>query len=165
MSSSRLDILGWLFDSYPMPDGIVVWLIDRNGIKYKAVYPFQPVFYMSLNAGEEKTLAQSERKLPITVNPAKVKKRELYSGGNVLVTEIAVRNPLLYQKAVRVLSEQFKFYQFFNADIKPTQMFYYTTQLFPLAYGSYTIENGFLKTWTLHDAFDAENYEVPDMTK
>jgi DNA polymerase-2 len=165
MNSSKLDILGWLFDSYPMPDGIVVWLVDRNGVKYKTMYPFHPVFYMSLNAGEEKMLAQSERKLPIVVNPKKVKKRELYSGNDVLVTEIEVRNPLLYQKAVRVLSEQFKFYQFFNADIKPTQMFYYTTQLFPLAYGSYIIENGFLKSWTLHDAFDAEKYEVPDLTK
>jgi DNA polymerase elongation subunit (family B) len=88
----------------------------------------------------------------------------LYSGKEIPVTEIAVRNPLEYSRAVRTLSEQFKFYQFYNADIKPAQMFYYTTQLFPLAYGTYTLLNDCLHSWALDDAFDADGYKTPDLT-
>jgi DNA polymerase elongation subunit (family B) len=164
MNSGRCDIAGWLFDAYPAPDGIVVWLIDRNGLKQKALYPFCPKLYMTLGGEEERLLARMEQKLPMTVTPQKVRKRELYSGEERAVTEITVRNPLEYQTVVRKLSEQFKFYQFYNADIKPVQMFYYTTQLFPLAYGDYVVEDGFLISWQLHDTSDAEQYELPDLT-
>lgn len=159
-----MTIRGWFFDAYPTRDGITVWLVDGKGMKYKLQYPFRPSFYVNLSGDEEKFLQSIRPQLPCIVSLQRIEKRELYSSTRVKVLEVSVHNPLLLQKTVRALSQHFNFYKFYGADIKAVQLFYYTTQLFPLAYGDYESENGILQRWQLYDRSDAEEYPLPDLS-
>ncbi|MHB1050303.1 MAG: DNA polymerase domain-containing protein, partial [Bacteroidota bacterium] len=51
-----------------------------------------------------------------------------------------------------------------GADIKVMQLFYYTTQLFPLAYGEYETDGGRLMRWNLLDSFGSDRYSVPELS-
>ena len=41
-------ITGWLFDLYPSREGITLWLVDRDGAKYRCHDGFDPWFYMHI---------------------------------------------------------------------------------------------------------------------
>jgi len=157
-------ITGWLFDAYATENGITIWLIDERGKKHKVHYAFQPAFYINLNKDEEKFLQSVRKQLLCNISLCRVEKKELYSQTVINVLEVSVHNPMMFQKVVHALTKYFNFYKFYGADIKVIQLFYYVTQLFPLAFGEYEIENGELKQWDLHDTNGAEDYKVPDLS-
>ncbi len=157
-------INGWLFDAYATEHGIAVWLIDREGKKHHVRYPFQPMFYMNLTKDEEKFLHSIRKQLPSEISLRRVEKRDLYSHVIISVLEISVHNPMMFQKTVFALSKHFNFYKFYGADIKVMQLFYYVTQLFPLAFGEYEIEENILVRWNLLEKYDDIKYSVPDLS-
>lgn len=159
-----MTLQGWLFDAYTNDTGMTVWIIDADGKRHKTVFTFAPCFYLKLSEKEAETLRDLLLHLPYHVTAVPAVKRDLLSNREVDVYAVHVHNPNLFQKTVRTLSKHFTFYQFYNADIKAVQMFYYTTELFPLAYGEYTIENGVLKSWNLLERKDAETYHIPPLT-
>ncbi|MEW5800216.1 MAG: DNA polymerase domain-containing protein [Bacteroidota bacterium] len=159
-----MTMTGWLFDAYPTEKGITVWFIDTHGKKYKTQYPFRPMFYAHLTKDEEKFLQSIRKQLPSEISLCRVEKREMYSRAMINVLEVAVHNPMMLHKVVYAMTKHFNFYKFYGADIKAVQLFYYTTQLFPLAYGTYEIEKGVLKHWALSDTNGAEDYPLPDFS-
>lgn len=159
-----MTLQGWLFDAYANESGMTVWIIDADGRRYKTLFPFAPCFYLQLTDKEASGLGELLQRLPYQVTVNETTKKDLLSYRDVDVRAIHVHNPHMFQKSVRALSKHFKFYQFYNADIKAVQMFYYTTQLFPLAYGEYTIENGILQSWNLLERMETEHYQVPPLT-
>ncbi|MCK9410264.1 MAG: hypothetical protein M0R68_14145, partial [Bacteroidetes bacterium] len=144
--------------------GMTVWIIDADGNRHRTDYPFAPCFYLQLSVQESVTLNELLLRLPYVATMTRTTKKDLLSNRDVDVFAVHVHNPNLFQKTVRILSKHFKFYQFYNADIKAVQMFYYTTELFPLAYGEYTIENGVLRSWNLLERLETEHYSIPPLT-
>ncbi|KAB2922009.1 MAG: hypothetical protein F9K22_12640 [Bacteroidetes bacterium] len=159
-----MTVTGWLFDAYATEHGATVWLIDVDGRRHRLRYPFRPAFYMNLTKDEERFLHSVRGRLPGEVALRRVSKRQLYSRAAVEVLEVSVQNPLLFQRTVHALSKHFNFYKFYGADIKAMQLFYYTTRLFPLAYGEYETEGETLTRWTLLDEPGSDRYDVPDLT-
>jgi DNA polymerase elongation subunit (family B) len=159
-----MTLQGWLFDAYVNDNGMTVWIIDADGKRHKTVYPFAPCLYLKLSDAESETLRDILLHLPYHATMSRAVKKDLLSNKDVEVYAVHVHNPNLFQKTVRTLSKHFKFYQFYNADIKAVQMFYYTTELFPLAYAEYTIENGVLKSWNLLERKETETYNIPPLT-
>ncbi len=159
-----MKITGWLFDAYATEKGVTVWIIDADGRKYKTHYHFRPLFYLNLSNDEEHFLQSMRKELPSEISLCRVEKRDLYSRMTIRVLEVSVHNPLMFQKTVYALSKHFNFYKFYGADIKVMQLFYYITQLFPLAFGEYEIENDMLVKWSLRDSFDAIDYTVPEFS-
>jgi DNA polymerase elongation subunit (family B) len=157
-------ITGWLFDAYATEKGITVWIVDGEGKKYKTYYHFRPVFYVNLTKDEERFLHSMRKELPSEISLCRVERRDLYSRVMMPVLEVSVHNPLIFQKIVYTLLKHFNFYKFYGADIKVMQLFYYITQLFPLAFGEYEIENDVLTKWLLRDSFDAIQYTVPELS-
>ncbi|HLP17190.1 MAG TPA: DNA polymerase domain-containing protein [Bacteroidota bacterium] len=159
-----MTVSGWLFDAYPTQTGVTVWIIDADGCMHKAQYRFAPSFYAVLTPREEETIRRALEKLPCRILPEKARKKELYSGADISLTEIQVSDPLKFQSVVYTVARFVKFYQLYNADVKAAQMFFYTTQLFPLAFGDFTIVDGWLAAWELFDAYDADRYTVPELS-
>lgn len=159
-----MTIRGWLFDAYVNDAGMTVWFIDTEGRKFRTVHPFAPCFYLQMNGAPPSALREQLQRLPYATTMQTAVKRDLLSGAEVEVQAVHVHNPNLFQKSVRALSRHFAFYQFYNADIKAVQMFYYSTGLFPLAYGEYEVENGVLRSWEVLDRKEAEQYSLPPLT-
>jgi DNA polymerase elongation subunit (family B) len=159
-----MTITGWLFDAYATQYGITVWIVDGDGVKHQLQYNFRPIFYVHLTKDEEHFLDSLRKGLPSEISLCRVERRDLYSRVMIPVLEVSVHNPLMFQKVVYAFSKHFNFYKFYGADIKVMQLFYYITQLFPLAYGEYEVENTMLKRWSLLDRFDAITYTVPELS-
>lgn len=162
--SSTTEITGWLFDVYPSTEGMTVWLIDTAGRKHRCTSTFLPSFFLALNEAEQKRarLLALRSPVPLTISPTT--RRELYSNDSLDVLEVFVHIPSRFREAVGYFERFFPHFVFFNSDLLPAQLFLYHTQLFPLAFGEYYIENGILRSWTLRDTPHACDYTLPPLS-
>jgi len=155
-------LTGWLFECYPSDTGMVIWLIDREGVKYRCHHPFLPSFFLHLSDADRRRLAVLAGRSPVPVTFAITQRAEIYSGETWDVAEVTVLTPTHFREAVRYFEQFFPHFAFFNSDILPQQLFLYHTGLFPLALGDYEIDDcGTLAGWTLHDSCAAITYELP----
>lgn len=157
-------VSGWLFDVYPAPNGMVVWLIDREGRKYQCTAPFIPALFLHLRPQDVKrvTMLAARCDTPLTVTPTT--RRELYSGESWDVVQISVHDPTRFSSVVRFFEQFFPHFAFFDSDLLVPQLFLYETGLFPLAYGEYSIDHrDHLAAWTINDRNEAMEYEIPPL--
>lgn len=152
----------WLFECYPSSDGMVVWLIDREGVKYRCHHPFLPSFFLHLSDADRRRLAVLAGRSPVPVSFTIAQRAEIYSGETWDVAEMTVLTPTHFRETVRYFEQFFPHFAFFNSDILPQQLFLYHTGLFPLALGEYNIDDeGVLIDWSLQDSCAAITYELP----
>ncbi len=158
-------VRGWLFDLYPAPGGIVVWVIDESGRHLRGYAPFVPSFFMHIDEGSRPQVEAAAKKLRCRVADGWVEKKELYSNRYLKVVRVEVPDTLHFREIVRRFESQFPYYVFFNSDLLPVQTFLFETDLFPLAYGVYTFdESGRLAGVELEDESSAVDYTVPPVT-
>ena len=158
-------IAGWLFDLYPSLQGITLWLADREGNKHRCHAPFIPSFYMHVTDNDAGRVAALTRAFPFRVTLDRVQQREIYSNEEWDVIRVSVHDTLHLKTAVRRLERHFPHFVFFNSDIPVQQLFLYSTGLFPLAYGEYSLdEKNTLTGWQLADTYDAMEYTMPELT-
>jgi DNA polymerase-2 len=156
---------GWLFDVYPLPGGIRLWIIDTSGEKHAAFAPFAPSFFMHIPRSDEQRVAALVNSFPCRVTLDWVVRRELYSNEEWTVLRVQVHDPLRLKEVVRRLEHHFPHFVFFNSDIPPQQIYLYDTGLFPLAYGEYVLAaDGTLRAVHLADRRDAIEYSMPPLT-
>jgi DNA polymerase II len=127
-----MQISGWLFDAYPNPKGMTVWILDETGNMQYCVHPYQPAFYLSGNFSRLKLSQDWFQKLKIPLQAEIVEKREFYSNDIVPVLEVKVTNPLHYVLLVRKVLRLAERLEPCTCDIPLPQLFFYTSNLFPL---------------------------------
>jgi DNA polymerase II len=139
---------GWIFDVYPTPRGLTIWIIDLSGRSLNFFYPFQPSFFLH---GTERTLKNAVQWIErqhIPVQCEVVQKREFYTNDWISVVSVRTLNPLHYTPLVQALLRQssvpgegprkfpstdFREVEIYNCDIPLPQLFFYESELFPLA--------------------------------
>jgi DNA polymerase-2 len=165
IKNSPRTIRGWLFDLYPTPEGITLWLVDEDGNKHCCRDRFTPAFYLHLRPHEAERVKALGRRYHLPISLDHDRKTELYTGQTLDVLKVNVHQPTRLQETVWTLERFFPHFAFFNSDIPAAQMYLYHTRLFPLAYGEYTVdENGWLTGFLIDDKFDAVQYRCPELT-
>ena len=158
-------LTGWLFDVYPSPDGVTLWLIDQNGDKHCCHRSFTPSFFLHLSEPDCKRAEVLGLRCPVPVSFNRTSRRDLFSGDWWDMLEVCVRSPERFKEVVWYYERFFPHFAFFNSDILVAQLFLYETQLFALAFGDYTLdERGELTGWILRDSRDSVDYKLPPMT-
>ncbi len=158
-------ITGWLFDAYPVPGGIVVWFIDGDGAKHRLLYPFAPSFFLHLDNSQQRRAMEMAGGAPSRLSFRRTERTEIYSGDPLPVLEVVVHDPTRLKRVVAFYERFFPHFAFYNSDILPEQLFFYATDLFPLAYGDYTCNGRHeLTGWTLHDDRTAVEYTTPPLS-
>jgi len=160
---STQTITGWLFDVYPSSEGLTLWLIDREGVKYRCHASFIPSFFMHVSDADAAKVATLVRAFPFRVSLDRAVQREIYSDEEWNVLRVSVHDTLQLKTVVRRLERQFPHFVFFNSDISVQQLYLYSTGLFPLAWGEYRLEDDVLTGWTLTDAREATEYTMPPL--
>ncbi len=156
-------ITGWLFDVYPSSKGITVWLIDRSGAKHCASIPFTPWFFMRVGNEEARRAAEITKSFSFPVTYTQEIQRDIYSNQECDVLRVNVHDTTQLRNVVWRLERHFPHFVFFNSDIPSQQIFFYSTGLFPLAFGEYSILNGRLIEWKLEDKIDSITYSIPPL--
>jgi DNA polymerase-2 len=158
-------ITGWLFDVYPSPQGISIWLVDRVGVKHRCYARFIPSFFMHVREEDTRRVAALVQRFSCRVTLDRATRRELYSNEEWDVLRICVYDTLQLKKVVQRLEHHFPHFVFFNSDIPAQQLYLYATGLFPLAFGEYYLgEDNELVNWRLSNRFDATEYTMPELT-
>ena len=158
-------LASWLFDCYPSPQGITLWLIDQNGDKHRSFYKFTPSFFLHLNLSDARRAENLAAQCPVPVTITRTVKTEIYSGDALDVLEVHVHDPMQFRDVVWYYERYFPHFAFFNSDILVAQLFLYATKLFPLAFGDYDIDDqSALVGWTLNDSREATDYQLPPLS-
>lgn len=165
MEDEGMSITGWLFDLYPSPRGITLWLIDGEGNKHCCWDDFHPSFFLSLNASDMRRAEMLARLCPTPLTTQRTERTELYSGDPWNVLQVCVHDTMQWREAVWYFEKFFPHFAFFNSDIPVAQLYLYRAQLFPLAFGDYRIrDDGKLIDWILNDSIEALEYTTPPLS-
>jgi DNA polymerase-2 len=139
---------GWIFDVYPVPEGLALWIVDGAGRSLKFLYPFRPAFFLHGSERALKNVVRWMERQSIAVQFKVLEKREFYSNDWRPVLAVEVINPLHCAPLVQALLRQSNTVdrslhfrpdadlagiEIFNCDIPIPQLFFYETNLFPLA--------------------------------
>ena len=156
---------GWLFDLYPSPKGITLWLIDRSGTKHCCFRRYRPSFFLHVNDSDAKRAAALGARSPVEVSLGRTTKKEIYSGDPWDVVQVYVHDTTRFKEAVWYFERFFPHFAFYNSDILVAQLFLYETKLFPLALGDYEIdETGEVTGWNITDSREALEYDLPPLS-
>ncbi|MDH4068909.1 MAG: hypothetical protein OEV30_00640 [Ignavibacteria bacterium] len=154
----------WLFDLYPSPHGLTIWLIDGNSCRYRCTTAYAPSFYMRIAEHLQPRVAALTARFPFRISFEWESQRDIYENRECTVLRVFVHDTLRFREVVWLLERHFPHFVFFNSDIPVQQLFLYSTGLFPLARGEYEIdENGQLSGWKLDDLSDAVEYALPPL--
>lgn len=154
-------ISGWILDVYPVPAGMVAWLIADDGRRIRAVDLWQPSACVS-GAGSDIERLRSWielRRVPVTLTP--VRRREYTSGRDIPVTEVRIGNAERFRSIMAQAMRAFPSLKFFNADIAVDRMWFYETGRFPLARVSASLEGETLRGLSCLDSIWDTDYAIP----
>ena len=161
---SRHELRGWLFDAYPSPQGMVVWIITEEGRRLRLTDDFRPAFYFDGPPDEARTafLFLSREKTSITVRP--VERLELFRGESIPVMQVTFEDPTQFGRVVKKLIRMSGRLNLYNCDIGLPQLYFYERDLFPLAYCSvvYTGGGKILSIHAMESAWDTD-YSLPPL--
>ncbi|HUN66749.1 MAG TPA: DNA polymerase domain-containing protein [Bacteroidota bacterium] len=158
-----MNITGWLFDIYPVRDGMAVWVLDEEGKALRFTDPFQPVFYLRLEPADARRVQALAEKLRLPAVIGSTEKMELFSGEQWRVTSVTVRDPLQFAGVVRALQNFFPHFAFYNSNIPVPQMYLYERGVFPLARCRLTTDGELLRSIVCDDSPDAYEYRLPPL--
>ena len=158
-------VSGWLFDVYPSPEGVTLWLIDRNAGPRRCFRKYTPSFFLHMSDADARRIDALGSRCPIPVSFLRTTRKEIYSGDSWDVVQVFVHDTTRFKEAVWYFERFFPHFAFYNSDILVAQLFLYETELFPLALGEYEISDaGELTGWTINDSREAVDYELPPLS-
>jgi DNA polymerase I len=157
---------GWVFDLYPSADGQMnVWFIAENGERVRVVDEFKQKIYVSSKEDDlEKLLSRftssqsvdSWRFVHKYADPTAISKTRVLE-----VTLKDYRSTRFFVRRV-LQSGRYLRYQVHNCDLKPSQVYLYERDIFPLAFVEAEVERYGLK-YRLLDSVESVDYPVPPL--
>ncbi len=163
---------GWIFDVYPVAEGMCLWLIETSGTKYRLIDQFSPSFYIG---GPTRALKKaltfiSRFKIPLHVQATE--RIEFYSGQHIPVLQITTVNPLHFPKVVQWLitfehqkKDSATTLSLYNSDLSLPQHYFFFKKIFPLSFCQITLKSKseILKI-DLQDSPWATDYAIPPLS-
>src|SRR5882672_3077416 len=95
-SRARTRISGWIFDLYPSPHGMKLWLIEPNQTRHRLIDRFAPVFYVSGPDAVLRRLREAIARQPHALSCRLAERMDLWEQRARPVLEIEVAHPNEY---------------------------------------------------------------------
>ncbi|MDA8029000.1 MAG: hypothetical protein M0Z25_08500, partial [Nitrospiraceae bacterium] len=131
--SSSPETTGWLLDAYPVPQGMLLWVLTEKGDRLFFPVPFRPRFYVGGTGRALGRIRQRLEGLRFPLALAETERIELFSGVPHSVLEVTTFSPTDFFDVVRQASD-LPDVALYNCDIPLPQLYFYETGLFPLAF-------------------------------
>ncbi len=131
--SSSPETTGWLLDAYPVPQGMLLWVLTEKGDRLFFPVPFRPRFYVGGTGRALGRIRQRLEGLRFPLALAETERIELFSGVPHSVLEVTTFSPTDFFDVVRQASG-LPDVALYNCDIPLPQLYFYETGLFPLAF-------------------------------
>jgi DNA polymerase II len=128
-----MKLQGWIFDLYPGPLGMKLWLIEPNRTRRLLIDPFAPSFYA---AGERESLRRLETELAARgrgVVCRFAERTDIWERDPIEVLEICVARPSEYASWSRWVHRFDSRLRLYNSDLMLASMYCWERRVFPLA--------------------------------
>lgn len=126
-------ISGWLFDAYAQGEDVSVWMIDDEGVPHHLHDKLQPSFFVGGSPAELHEVCEWLRGARLSVLLRRAERYDVFAHETLVVLEVQVRIPALYERIIRRVTDTFPDLEFYNADLTIPQVYFYERDLFPLA--------------------------------
>jgi DNA polymerase II len=128
-----MKLQGWIFDLYPGPLGMKLWLIEPNQTRRLLIDPFAPSFYA---AGERESLRRLQAALGARgrgVACRFAERTDIWERDPIEVLEISVARPSEYSSWSRWVHRFDSRLRLYNSDLMLASMYCWERRVFPLA--------------------------------
>ncbi len=126
-----MEILGRLFDLYPLESSMILWIREEDGRLRRFEDPFRPRFYAQGKKSDLLDLFHSLQKGQRATGYQWTRKKDLWSGDEVEVMEIEIVDSEHYAQLPRILPQWEEKITFYNCDIPLPQTYLYERKIFP----------------------------------
>lgn len=154
---------GWLFDHYPFKEGMVLWILTREGTIHRLLHQWSPSFYVHGKGEVLEKVSSFVERLPIPSKIRITEKQEFFTNRYLEVLEITPLSPLDLPRIFRNLISTFRDLAFFNTDISPIQLYCFEKGLFPMGLCSVEWEDDWIRSICPEESALAIDYEIPPM--
>ncbi|MGH9759099.1 MAG: DNA polymerase domain-containing protein [Candidatus Acidiferrales bacterium] len=157
-------IEGWIFDLYPCPQGMALWLLTPNQTRHKLIdSSFQPAFYVYTDEAALQRLAHLLT-VRFRVRCRLTERMDIWQAKLLRVLEVAVCDPLCLHPAVRFVQRTEREARLYDSDLMLATMYCWEKYVFPLARVEIEAdENGRILTLTSHDDPWTLDYLLPPL--
>jgi DNA polymerase elongation subunit (family B) len=154
-------IEGWLFDLYPRPGRMILWLKRRDGECTRLVDEWTPRIHIAGKFTDLLDLAAQPEFRDRCSFVERFERPNDSSQSKVLEIKVSSDHEakVLAQKVQQLAAYGSK-YRPYDVDTSSSQMYLYQKNLFPLAYVEADNHDGRID-WNLLDSSDSTDYEVP----
>ncbi len=124
---------GWIFDLYPSPQGMTLWLIEPNQTRHRLIDRFAPVFYAS---GPEAVLHRLRGEIarqPHALFCRATERMDLWEQRARPVLEIEVAHPNEFSSWTRWVRQFDISLRMYNSDLMLASLYCWQRGIFPLA--------------------------------
>jgi len=152
---------GWLFDLYPKPGRVILWIKRRDGECVRLVDEWTPRIRIAGKFADLIDLATHPEFQDRCNFIERFEKPNDSSRSKVLEIKVSSDREAtaLARKIQRLAAHEGK-YRPYDVDIPSSQMYLYQKNLFPLAYVEADNQDGRI-SWNLLDSSDSTDYEIP----
>ncbi len=134
------EFFGWLLDLYPdQEQGLVLWIIDRDGPRRRLIQAFPITFYAAGPFARLRELWHFARSHPVPATLRREERRDLFSGRRDVLA-IQVANPAQQLRLCRDMISRFPALDYYDTDIPVPIRYAARYDLFPLAYGRFLVD-------------------------
>lgn len=155
---------GWIFDVYPSPLRMTVWIIDESCRAHCLTAQLAPSFFIHGTPGELHAVCVfiTAARLPVTMRRAA--RHDLFQHREIELLEIVVPDPARFALVAERIKRQFPTLTYYNADVSPAQFYYYEHALFPLARVDVeTDANNHIRAIRTDESQWQDNYRLPPL--
>lgn len=158
---------GWLFDLYPVPEGMVLWFLGNDGAARRVVdRSFFPSFYFRASSPDRrKDMLKTLTPFRDQVRFRRTERREFFRDEAVSLTEVQVTNPVRFPEVVSRMTKRFRSQAFFHCDISLEQMYFYESEIFPVSRVRVRVEENksTVREIELRDDRWKRDYRIPSL--
>ncbi|MBL0361087.1 MAG: hypothetical protein IPP70_08520 [Elusimicrobia bacterium] len=149
---------GWIFDVYPVEDGMRLWAIMADGARACFFDPWRAPF--AVDAADWPRAQKALAGFPAPLDAAPGEGSDLYSE-RVRPVVVARVSPPRHAAVVHRLKRAGL--TLYNADFPPEQHHHYERGHFPLAFGDFDVDGDRLRGFRLRDDPWARDYALPPL--
>lgn len=164
--SNPKHVKGWILDIYPSALGeFAVWIITEDKQRLRLTDSFRPKIYVS---GKEENLDRLTSQLlydkAVATWDVVQRCAKAIDAKESKVLEIVLKDSRMTPSFTRRILRSGKYlqYQIFNCDLKHEQMYFYSRDVFPLAFVEIEAKNAHLE-YNLLDSVENADYPIPPL--
>jgi len=126
-------ISGCLFDLYPSPHGMTLWLIEPNRTRHRLIDRFTPAFYVSGPEAVLRRLCAAAARQPHALACRATERMDLWEQRARPVLEIKVAHPNEFASWARWVRQFDSALRLYNSDLMLASLYCWQRGVFPLA--------------------------------